>query len=121
MSLDSIIDRYCEAWSAPSPELRAAALADVWAASGTYTDPTQHAVGAEQLLAHIASVLKTYPGTRVVRTSAVDHHHGLARFAWQMVLADGQRLPEGLDIAALSADGTRIQSIVGFFGPLKPL
>ena len=30
-------------------------------------------------------------------------------------------LPEGLDIATLSADSTRIQSIVGFFGPLKPL
>ena len=121
MSIESTIDRYCEAWSAPTPEQRAAALADVWADSGTYTDPTQHAVGAEQLLAHIASVLKIYPGARVVRTSAVDHHHGLARFTWQMVLADGQRLPEGLDIATLSADGTRIQSIVGFFGPLKPL
>lgn len=121
MSLESIIDRYCEAWSAPSPELRVAALADVWADSGTYTDPSQNAVGAEQLLTHIANVLNTYPGGRVLRTSVVDHHHGLARFAWQMVLADGQRSPKYLDIATLSADGTRIHSIVGFFGPLKPL
>ena len=50
---------------------------------------------------------------------AVDLHHGVARFAWQMVLADGRRLPEGLDIAHLSTDGTRIASIVGFFGALK--
>ena len=55
----------------------------------------------------------------VERTSRVDLHHGVARFAWQMVLADGRRLPEGLDIAHLSTDGTRIASIVGFFGALK--
>ena len=58
---------------------------------------------------------------RVERTSAGDLHHGLARFGWQLLRADGSRLPEGLDIAQLSADGLRIESIVGFFGALKSL
>ena len=41
------------------------------------------------------------PGARVLRTSGVDAHHHLARFAWHVVLADG-----------------RIRRIIGFFGPL---
>ena len=120
MPFESLIDRYCEAWSSSDAEERSVAFREVWAADATYTDPTAHTVGADGLLAHIAEVLKTYPGARVERTSAVDRHHGIARFAWQMVLANGQRLPEGLDVATLSADGERIQSIVGFFGSLKP-
>jgi len=55
-----------------------------------------------------------------VRTSAVDAHHGLARFAWRIVQADGSMLPEGIDFAEISAEG-RIQRIMGFFGPLAPL
>jgi len=48
----------------------------------------------------------------------VDIHHGIARFAWHAVQADGTALPEGLDIAFISSDGTRIERIIGFFGPL---
>jgi hypothetical protein len=57
----------------------------------------------------------------VLRTSAVDVHHGVARFAWHVIQADGTSLPDGLDIAELSADGKRIRRIVGFFGPLRGL
>ena len=120
MNIETLIDRYCEAWSLPDPAARAAALHEVWADGATYTDPTVHADGADALLAHITHVHAAYPGARIERTSAIDVHHGMARFAWQLVLADGSRLPEGLDIARLSTDGTRIESITGFFGPLKP-
>jgi len=119
MNVQDLIDRYCEAWSLPDAVARAAALRAVWADGATYTDPTAQTTGAEALLAHIAQVQAAYPGARIERTSAVDAHHGMARFAWQLALADGSRLPEGLDIARLSADGTRIESITGFFGPLK--
>jgi hypothetical protein len=71
------------------------------------------------LLAHIAAVRARRPGAQVQRTSAVDVHHGVARFAWHVALPDGSTLPEGLDIALLSADGTRIERIFGFFGPLR--
>ena len=121
MNIESLIDRYCEAWSLPDPAARAAALHEVWADGATYTDPTVHADGADALLAHITQVHAAYPGARIERTSAVDLHHGLARFGWQLLRADCSRLPEGLDIAQLSADGLRIESIVGFFGALKSL
>ena len=44
--------------------------------------------------------------------------HILARFAWQVMQADGTALPEGIDIAFVSSDGSRIERIIGFFGPI---
>jgi hypothetical protein len=118
MTHDATIDRYCEAWSDPDPERRAAALADVWATNATYTDPMVHAVGAEALLHHIAGVHAQMPGARILRTSEVQVHHDVARFAWQVVLPDGSTLPEGLDLAIFDDSG-KIKRIVGFFGPLQ--
>ena len=117
-SVRELIDRYCAVWSDPDPGRRAALLAEVWAGGATYTDPTVHARTAAELLAHIARVVARRPGSKVVRTSAVDVHHGFARFAWHVVQADGSSLPEGLDIAELTPDGERIARMVGFFGPL---
>lgn len=119
--LNELIDRYCEAWQEMDAARRRDLLASIWADGATYTDPTVHAHNAEELLAHIARVVARRPGAKVVRTSAVDAHHGVARFAWQLVQADGTRLPEGLDIAWYSSDGRRIERIIGFFGPLRAL
>lgn len=116
--VDELIDTYCEAWSDPDPERRRTLLASVWADGATYTDPTVHAAGLDDLLAHIDTVLARRPGAKVVRTTRVDVHHGFARFAWHVVQADGSALPEGLDLAELSTDG-RIRRIIGFFGPLQ--
>jgi hypothetical protein len=117
--LAGLIDRYCEVWTEPDPGRRAELLAQVWAKDATYTDPRVHATGAAELLAHIERVLVARPGARVLRTSAVDIHHGVARFAWHVVEADGTALPDGVDIVEFTPDGKRIQRIVGFFGPLK--
>lgn len=118
MDASSLIDRYCEVWSEPDESRRAELLASVWAPHAAYTDPSVHAASAEELLSHIAKVQARRPGSRVVRTSKVDVHHGIARFAWHVVQGDGTALPEGLDIAFLSSEGTRIERIIGFFGPL---
>ena len=119
MDAASLIDTYCLAWSAPTEAERARLLEAVWSAEATYTDPTVHARGAAELLAHISAVVARRPGAKVVRTSAVEQHHGIARFAWRVIEASGNELPEGLDIAFISADGSRIERIIGFFGPLK--
>ena len=119
MATTELIDTYCQAWSDPEANRRAELLRSVWSPDATYTDPTVHARGAEELLAHIARVRERRPGSRVVRTSRVDEHHGIARFAWHAIEADGNALPEGIDLAFLSPDGSRIDRIVGFFGPLK--
>jgi hypothetical protein len=116
-----LVDRYCAVWNEPDSERRAALLAAVWAEGATYTDPRADTRGAGELLAHIATVRASRPGAKIVRTSAVDLHHGIARFGWRVVEADGTPLPEGIDIVFLNEDGSRIERIVGFFGPLSPL
>lgn len=115
--LDALIDTYCAAWSDPDARRRRDLLDSVWSEGATYTDPNVHAAGIDALLAHIDKVAARRPGARVVRTSRVDMHHNVARFAWRVVQADGKMLPEGIDFAETSGDG-RITRIVGFFGPL---
>ena len=118
-ALVEVIDRYCEVWNEPSAGQRAELLAQVCAPDATYTDPSVHTTTPDELLTHIENVRARRPGSRVLRTSAIDFHHGVARFSWHVVQRDGAALPEGLDIAAFSSDGKRIQRIVGFFGPLR--
>jgi hypothetical protein len=116
-----LIDRYCAVWNEPSPDRRAELLAQVWAHDATYTDPSVHASTSGELLAHIEQVRARRPGSMVVRTSAIDFHHAIARFSWHVVQADGAALPDGLDVAEFSSDSKRIKRIVGFFGPLQGL
>ena len=118
MDMTELVDRYCRVWNEADPSTRADLLASVWANGATYTDPSVHAASAQELLAHIAAVRARRPGASVLRTSDVDAHHGVARFAWRVVQADGTALPEGIDIAFISSDGSRIERIIGFFGPL---
>jgi catechol 2,3-dioxygenase-like lactoylglutathione lyase family enzyme len=121
MDATEVIDRYCESWSDPDPARRAALLDQVWAAGATYTDPSVHAARAVELLAHIARVHARRPNSRVLRTTALDLHHGIARFAWKAVDATGATLIGGIDLAFLSVDGSKIERILGFFGRLKPM
>lgn len=119
--LDELIDRYCAVWNEQSNTRRAELLAPVWEEGATYTDPSVHLGGADELLAHIETVRARRPGVQVLRTSAIDAHHGVARFTWHVVQADGAVLVDGIDFAVLSADGRRIARIVGFFGPLREM
>ena len=120
MSLVRLIDIYCKAWSEHDEGRRAELLHSVWAPEASYTDPTVHVVGASGLLAHIAKVQARRPGSKVVRTSEVDAHHGVARFAWRAIEAGGNALPEGIDLAFVTDDDSRIERIIGFFGPTRP-
>ena len=118
LSLTELVDAYCDVWCEPDPEARRQKLSLVWSPSATYTDPTVHTTGSNELLAHIAKVLARRPGAKVVRTSAIDEHHGCIRFAWHVVQNDGTALPEGIDFMDVASDG-KIQRIIGFFGPLQ--
>jgi hypothetical protein len=114
---ERLIKAYCAAWSEPHAARRLHLLEQVWAADGRYTDPGADVTGIGALSAHIGKTLERYPGARVITTSRVDSHHGLLRFTWCMVLADGKRLPDGTVFAEVSAAG-KIRRIAGFFGSL---
>ncbi|HEU5319894.1 MAG TPA: nuclear transport factor 2 family protein [Methylomirabilota bacterium] len=117
VAVEELIQIYCDSWGEPDPARRRRAVERVWVEDGTYTDPSVHTSGRDELVAHIGNVLAKYPGARIVRTSAVDVHHGMLRFTWHMVLATGQALPDGIDFGELAGDG-KLRRIVGFFGRL---
>ena len=115
MDLADLIDRYCSVWSEPDAGRRQAVLNTLWGEGAAYTDPRVHAEDGAALLSHISKVQASRPGSKVIRTSAIDDHHGIARFAWRAIAADGALLVDGIDIAFISADGNRIERIIGFF------
>ncbi|MGQ0511859.1 MAG: nuclear transport factor 2 family protein [Betaproteobacteria bacterium] len=115
---EALLEQYFAAWNEADAGRRAALLAECWGEGAVYSDPTAQVRGAAELAAHIGRVHAQYPGARLARTSAIDRHHDVLRFAWRMTLADGKGLPEGLDVVVLG--GGKIASVTGFFGPLKP-
>lgn len=119
-ALDELVKKYCAAWNEPDAQHRRELLEKVWASEGTYTDPQSHVEGREALVEHIGRFLKNSPGARIIQSSHADFHHGMFRFAWKFVGGDGKTVMEGIDFGTLGPDG-KLQRIVGFFGPIKPL
>lgn len=119
-ALDEIVKMYSAAWNEPDAQHRRELLEKVWASGGTYTDPQSHVEGREALVEHIGRFLKNSPGARIIPSSQADFHHGMFRFTWKFVGGDGKTLMEGIDFGVLGTDG-KLQRIVGFFGPIKPL
>lgn len=111
---DTAVARYFEAWNATGPEARAKAIAAAWIEDGGYTDPLAEARGHEQLAAVIAGAQEQFPGHEFRLTGAVDGHHDMARFCWELVsMADGSAPVAATDVITLAEDG-RIRSVLGF-------
>ncbi len=119
-ALDEMVAVYCAAWSEPDADRRRELLEKVWAREGTYTDPRSHVEGREALAELIGGLLQKFPGVRIVPSSHADFHHGRLRFTWKFVGGDGKTINEGIDFGVVGNDG-RLQSIVGFYGAIKPL
>ncbi len=117
---EALIDRYCDGWSASDPKERERILRSVLHVDARYCDPRCEPLPLDALLRHVERVHAARPGARVLRTSAVDMHHGHARFTWHVRLPDGRTLPESLDVVELTEDRSCILRITGFFGPLAP-
>jgi len=117
MSIEEIVATYVAAWDEPDRSRRRALLEASITADAVYVDPTVDLRGIAALVDHIDGVQRRLPGSRLDLTTAVDAHHGLARFGWRKVLADGTALPDSIDVVEIAADG-RLARIIGFFGPL---
>jgi hypothetical protein len=116
MDVAELIATYGESWNEPDEAARRKLLEAAWCDDGTYTDPTAHVSGRDELLTHIAGMRQAFPDARIEPTSGVEEHHGWFRFAWKMLDATGATAMEGFDVGSLGDDG-RIGRIVGFFGP----
>lgn len=108
------VARYFEAWNTAEPQARAKAVAAAWTEDGSYTDPLADVRGHEQIAAVIAGAREQFPGFSFRLSGAVDGHHDIARFAWELVSdADGSAPVAGFDVVTLGEDG-RIRAVLGF-------
>jgi hypothetical protein len=110
-TIDTHLTAYCE----PDPAKRTELLRSVWTSAGELVDPPMAAASVEEIAGLVDTVLTHYPDHRFQRTTAVDEHHGFARYGWALVSAEGTTAVAGTDFAQLDADG-RLVRVIGFFG-----
>ena len=113
------IDTHLEAYGEADATRRMQLIEQVWAADGRLLDPPLDGRGHDGISELTTIVHAHYPGHTFRRTSAVDMHHHVARYAWELAGADGTVAVAGLDVAEFGADG-RIVRVLGFFGELQP-
>jgi hypothetical protein len=115
-----LIDAHLAAYADPDANRRAAAVQRIWAAGGQLIDPPLAASGHAQISQQADQLLAQFPGHRFLRSSGIDSHHGMARYAWQLVGPAGAVVLEGIDFAQIDPQG-RLAQVTGFFGPLPAL
>jgi len=116
--LTTLIDAHLDAYGNPDKAAREDVITTIWAADGELVDPPLTGAGHAGISDLAAAVQGQFAGHTFRRTSDVDAHHGVARYAWELVGPDGAVAVSGLDVAEV-ADG-RLQRVVGFFGELAP-
>jgi len=114
------IDMHLQAYAMADAQRRDALVAAAWNADGELLDPPIEGRGRAEISALADVVLTHYAGHRFVRTTAVDAHHGFARYGWELTGPDGAVAVSGIDVVQFDDDG-KLLRIVGFFGPLEPV
>jgi hypothetical protein len=115
--ITTVVDTYLAMWNETDTDKRSRHIRDAWIETGHYIDPLMEGRGHDGLSAMVDGVQQQFPGARFRRTSGVDRHHGLIRFGWELVAADGALVAAGLDIGVVADDG-RLDRIAGFLGDL---
>jgi SnoaL-like domain len=111
------VDTYLAMWNEPDAARRSELIARAWTPDGSYVDPMLAAEGHPALSEMVARVHEQFPGYRFTRTSGIDEHNGLVRFAWELGDGNGTVAVAGLDVGELADDG-KLRRIAGFFGEL---
>jgi len=118
-AMTAAIDAHLIAYGDADAARRGNAVAALWAPDGELIDPPIDGKGHAGITALGDVVQAHFAGNTFRRTTAVDAHHGVARYGWAMVAADGSVTMTGLDVAQFDEAG-KLARIVGFFGELAP-
>jgi len=114
------IDMHLRAYAMADAQRRNALVAAAWNANGELLDPPIEGRGLAEISALADVVLTHYADHRFIRTTAVDAHHGFARYGWDLTGPDGSIAVSGIDVVQFD-DAGKLLRIVGFFGPLEPV
>jgi SnoaL-like domain len=106
--ISTVVDGYFAMWNEADPARRRELIAAAWSPDARYVDPMFAADGADALDALVAGVHEQFPGHRFRLTSAVDVHHGRARWGWELAGPDGGApVAGGVDFAVLASRCSR--------------
>lgn len=119
-SVTENIDMHLEAYALDDAARRDALVASAWNADGELLDPPLEGHGRAEISALADVVLTHYAAHKFVRTTAVDAHHGFARYGWDLSASDGTVAVSGIDVVQFDEAG-KLLRVVGFFGPLEPV
>jgi hypothetical protein len=118
--ITATIDAHLHAYALAEADRRDALVAANWSPDGELLDPPLEGRGHAEISALADVVLTHYAGHSFRRTTAVDAHHGFARYGWDLVGPDGAVAVNGIDIVQFD-DAGKLLRIVGFFGPMAPV
>ncbi len=119
-SMTATIDLHLEAYALADLDRRNDLVAANWNVDGVLLDPPFAGRGHLEISAMTDIVLAHFAGHRFQRNTAVDAHHGVARYGWDLVGPDGTSAVSGTDFVEFDDDG-KLLRIVGFFGALETL
>jgi SnoaL-like domain len=111
--LNSLVNRYIEAWNETDAGRRRELVASVWTEDGTYVDPIMSGDGHDGIAAMIGGAQQQFPDHRFELSFGPDAHNDYLRFAWQLLGPDGgDPVAAGVDFATVA--GGRLASVIGF-------
>ncbi|MBP0455515.1 nuclear transport factor 2 family protein [Kitasatospora sp. RG8] len=110
--LQQLAERYLAVWNETDPAARRKLIDQAWAEDGSYTDPLAAVTGRDGVDALIGAAQAQFPGLEFT-LGAVDAHHDIARFTWNLGPAGEEPLVIGFDVLVADPDG-RIASVYGF-------
>lgn len=117
--IETLVDAHLAAYGEPDAAARRQAIRSIWNAGGRLVDPPMESAGHAGIADQAATLLAQFPGHHFQRTTAVDLHHGFARYGWALRNPQGEAVLEGEDFVMQDVDGLLL-AVVGFFGTLPP-
>jgi hypothetical protein len=112
--LNTLVNRYIEAWNETDGARRRELVPAVWTDDGTYLDPLMSGSGHDSIATMIGLAQKKFPGHRFDLSFGPDAHNDVVRFAWTLYGPDGDvPVAAGVDFGTVADDG-RLRSVTGF-------
>src|SRR5918996_3581631 len=93
-----IVEKYFDVWNEADNAKRLALAQQTWARDSRYVDPNTDVTGAGGFSEMVAAVHQQYPGYGFRLSSAVETHHDVLRFSWEIVDPDGNVAMSGIDV-----------------------
>jgi SnoaL-like domain len=113
LDLDTLADRYIEAWNERDETRRRDLIGKLWAEDAAFRDPIMQGDGLAGIDAVIAGVQTRFPEFRFKQIGKADGFGEFVRLSWALGPDAGDAPLKGTDIVHVEND--RLKTVTGFF------